>query len=127
MSLRDFLNVITHRWWVVVVTVQLALVGALAYAHHQQPMYQASATTFAHPSALADQPSDFNSDIGLLTYSTLAQTFASLAESRTLLTEAMTELDATNATRDHYTVTSSTLPETTILQVSVVGPDAVLV
>jgi capsular polysaccharide biosynthesis protein len=126
MNLQDFWRTIAQRWWVILATVALALAGALIYAHHEQRIYQASATMIAHPSLKVNKAIDVNTDIGLLTYGTLGQTFASLAESRTLLNEAGRALGATQATLNQYTAKSETLPGTAVLKVSVAGPDASL-
>jgi capsular polysaccharide biosynthesis protein len=126
MSVQDFQQVIIRRWWLILVAVLVAVGGALAYSGRQERIYRASATVFAHPSHVVSTPADFNSDVGILTYGTLAETFASLAESDRFLGEAGHDLSIQPAALTHYSVSATTLPQTTVLQVSVDGPNAQL-
>jgi len=127
MSMRDFLLVIRHRWLVILAITALAAGGALAYSHHEQRVYQATATVFAHPSRAVTSPGDYSSDLGLLSYGSLSQTFASLAQSRTMLDTSAAGLRLTPLDLSHYTVAATLLPATTVLEVSVDGPDPDLV
>src|SRR5947209_468292 len=122
MSVQDFRRVLVHRWWVIVAAVVLAAGGAFMYAEQQLPIYRASATVFAHPSSAVSKPTDVNSDVGLLTYGTLAETFASLAQSSRLLTEAGQALGIKAHDLSRYSASAQTLPQTTVLQISVSGP-----
>jgi capsular polysaccharide biosynthesis protein len=108
------------------VTVNLAVASASLYAHHQPRLYRASATVLAHPSGLVSRAVDYNSDLGMLTYGTLAETFSSLAESRTLLGEAGRDVGLTLATLRAYSATATSLPGLAVVQVAVQGPDPVL-
>jgi polysaccharide biosynthesis transport protein len=126
MNLQEFLSTITRRWWVILATVAVALSGALAYAHQQPRIYQASATVLAHPSGKVSRAVDINSDVGMLTYGTLSETFSALAESRSFLDQAGQKLGVSRATVAQYTTKSATLPGTAVLEVSVTGPDPTL-
>jgi receptor protein-tyrosine kinase len=126
MNLQEFLSTITRRWWVILATVAVALSGALAYADHQPRIYQASATVLAHPSSQVNRTVDINSDVGMLTYGTLSETFSALAESRAFLDQAGHKLGVSSATVAQYTAKSATLPGTAVLEVSVRGPDPTL-
>jgi capsular polysaccharide biosynthesis protein len=124
MSVQDFQQVIIRRWWLILVAVLVAAGGALGYSGRQERIYRASATVFAHPSHVVSTPADINSDVGILTYGSLAETFASLAQSGRFLDEAGHDVGVQPAALDHYTTSATTLPSTTVLQVSVDGPDA---
>jgi capsular polysaccharide biosynthesis protein len=126
MSMQGFQRLIVRRWWVILAVVVLATGGSWIYAMHQPPIYRASATAFAHPSSAVSKPADINADIGLLTYGTLADTFAALAQSRLLLDEAGQDLSIQSIDLSAYSASAQTLPQTTILQISVDGPDGQL-
>jgi len=121
MSWPYVLHVMRLRGWVVLATVVLAVAGSLVYARAQPRLYQASATTFAYPRGSgSSNPAD---SVGLLTYGNMADTFASLAQSRYYLHQAGARYGITPRALDPYTVKATTLPRTTVLQVSVIGPD----
>ncbi len=121
MSWPYVLYVMKHRWWLALATVALAVAGSLVYTHAQRHLYQASATTFAYP--IAQNASDTTNSVGLLTYGNLADTFASLAQSRHYLEQAGGTLGLAPRALTLYTVKAATLPQTTVLQISVIGPD----
>ncbi len=121
MSWPYVLYVMKRRWWLALATVALAVAGSLVYTHAQRRLYQASATTFAYP--IAQNASDTTNSVGLLTYGNLADTFASLAQSRHYLEQAGGTLGLAPRALTLYTVKAATLPQTTVLQISVIGPD----
>lgn len=121
MSWPYVLYVMKRRWWLALATVALAVAGSLIYTHVQRRLYQASATTFAYP--IAQNASDTTNSVGLLTYGNLADTFASLAQSRHYLEQAGGTLGLAPRALTLYTVKAATLPQTTVLQISVIGPD----
>lgn len=125
MSIQDFWRILTRRWWVIALLTVLLSGGALLYAHRQQRIYQATATVFAHPSGVTS-PGDYSSDVGLLTYGTLADTFAALAQSRTLLSQAAHSVGVNRDLSRTYSVSANTIAQTTVLEISVDGPDPAL-
>jgi capsular polysaccharide biosynthesis protein len=127
MSMRDFVHVIIRRWWVIVVVTGLTVGGALAYSKHEHRKYQATATVFAHPSKVVTNAGDYSSDLGLLSYGSLSQTFASLAQSKSMLAQAAAALGVAPDTVKDYSAVATLLPQTTVLELSVDGPDRDLV
>ena len=124
MSWPYVLHVMRLRGWIVLATVVLAVAGALVYARAEPRLYQASATTFAYPRDPSGSGSSNPADsVGLLTYGNMADTFASLAQSRYYLHQAGARYGITPQALDPYTVKATTLPQTTVLQISVIGPD----
>lgn len=123
MNLRDFFDVLIRRWWVIVITVLLAAAGAYGYAKTQHRIYQASSTVFAHPADSVLKVQDINSAIGLITYGSLPDTFAALAQSDRLRDESSRDLGVAPDVAKKYVAKVTTLPNTTVIQVSVQGPD----
>lgn len=125
MSTQDVIAVVIRRWWIIVATTALAVLAALTYTHHQERLYQASATVFAHPSAAITKPSEVTGDVGLLTYGSLAETFASLAQSHAMLAQTGNAMGLSAQALTHYSVEASTIPNTSVIQASIIGPDPV--
>jgi uncharacterized protein involved in exopolysaccharide biosynthesis len=126
MGMQDFQRLIVRRWWVILAVVVLATGSAWTYAMQQPPIYRASATVFAHPSNAVSKPADVNAAMGMLTYGTLMDTFAALAQSRLLLDEAGQGPSIQPIDLSAYSVSAQTLPQTTVLQISVDGPNGQL-
>jgi capsular polysaccharide biosynthesis protein len=126
MGMQDVQRLIVRRWWVILTVVVLATGSAWTYAMLQPPIYRASATVFAHPSSAVSKPADINADMGLLTYGTLTNTFAALAQSRLLLDEAGQDLSIQPTDLSAYSASAQVLPQTMVLQISVDGPNGQL-
>ena len=122
MGMQDVGRLLLRRWWVILAVVVLATGSGWLYAQQQPPIYRASATVFAHPSSAVTKPADINADLGMLTYGTLANTFAALAQSRLLLDEAGQDLSIPPIELSAYSASAQPLPQTMVLQISVDGP-----
>jgi len=123
MNLKNALQIVARRWWIILLVTAVAVGGAAGYSLSQTARYQATATVLVHPSSDANSPSVFSDELNLLSYGSLTQTFASLAQSPSMIRGAATHIglqaDAANA----YTATGALIPQTTVLEVSVSGPD----
>src|SRR5437588_2002491 len=113
MSLRDFVWVLVRRWWLIFLVTGLALGGAYAFSRHEHPVYQATATVFAHPSAVVVSPSDYSNDLSLLSYGAMSETFASLAQSKSMLHRVGVELRLAPGIVDSYSAVAAFLPQST--------------
>lgn len=124
MSGQTFWATLKRRWWVILLTVAIAVGGALAYAHRQSRVYEARATLVAHPSVLGGK-TDLSGANQMLAYSTSFEgTFASIAESTQYLRIAGQRIGLVPSRADRYTAVGDVLPGTLTLQISVDGPDA---
>jgi capsular polysaccharide biosynthesis protein len=117
------LDVLRRRSWLVALVTVLAIASAAAYSRGTPPRYQATATVLAHPSAAVTKASDYSTDLSLLSYGSLEQTFVSLARSSKLLDQAASGMGFTAAERKQYSAVANLLPASTVLEISVTGPD----
>jgi capsular polysaccharide biosynthesis protein len=123
MSIQDFIRILARGWWIIILITGLFLAGAYEYSHKEHRIYRATATVFAHPSKVVVSAGDYSNDLGLLSYGSLSQTFASLAQSRSMLAKAAAALRIAPDAASQYSATASLLPQTTAMELSVDGPD----
>jgi capsular polysaccharide biosynthesis protein len=123
MSAPSVLEVLARRWWLILIVTAVAVASAWAYARTVDRRYQATATVIAHPSAVVTKASDYSNDLSLLSYGSIEQTFASLARSSTMLARAGSELGVSAQSIRTYNVIANVFPASTVLEISVQGPD----
>jgi capsular polysaccharide biosynthesis protein len=116
-------DVLARRSWVIALVTVLAAAAAWGYAQRQAPRYQGTATVLAHPTAAVTKVTDLSTDLSLLSYGSLEQTFVALARSDRLLDQAPAGMGFDRAERDRYRAVANVLPGSTVLEISVTGPD----
>jgi capsular polysaccharide biosynthesis protein len=121
-SAPTVVEVLRSRWWVVGLVTAIAIVSAWAYSQTVPARYQATATVLAHPSVKVTTADGYSTDLGLLSYGSLEQSFVGLARSSKLRDETATGMGLREARRD-YSAVANVLPTSTVLEISVAGPD----
>ena len=117
-------DVLARRSWVIALVTLLAAAAAWAYSRQQAPRYQGTTTVLAHPTASVTKVTDLSTDLSLLSYGALEQTFVALARSDRLLDQAAVGTGLSSAERDRYHAVANVLPASTVLEISVTGPTA---
>lgn len=116
-------EVLTRRWWIVALVTAMAMLSAWTYSQTVPPRYQATATVLAHPAASVTRASDYTTDLSLLSYGSLEQTFVGLARSSKLRAEAAAAMGLRQTSAHEYSAVANVLPTSTVLEISVAGPD----
>jgi capsular polysaccharide biosynthesis protein len=122
-SAPTVVEVLRGRWWVVALVTAIAILSAWAYSQTVPARYQATATVLAHPAANVTSASDYSTDLSLLSYGSLEQTFVGLASSSKLRNEAAAGIGLRQARSHDYSAVASVLPASSVLEISVAGPD----
>lgn len=116
-------DALTRRWWIALALAVIASLAAWAYSSTVPPRYQATATVLAHPAISVTKASNYSTDLSLLSYGSLEETFVALARSSKLIDEATAGLGLGRAEGDRYHAVANVLPSSTVLEISVAGPD----
>jgi transposase len=116
-------DVLRRRAWAIVLVTVVAAAAAWAYSARQGPRYQGTTTVLAHPTASVTKVTDLSTDLSLLSYGALEQTFVALAQSDRLLDQASGGMRFSAAERHRYRAVANVLPGSTVLEISVTGPD----
>jgi capsular polysaccharide biosynthesis protein len=124
MSAPSVFEVLARRWWLILIVTLVAIGCGWGYARTVASRYQATATVLAHPSAVVTSASDYSNDLSLLSYGSVEQTFASLARSSTMLRKAGAEVGIPATSIKQYNAVANVFPQSTVLELSVQGPDS---
>jgi capsular polysaccharide biosynthesis protein len=116
-------DVLWRRWWLIALATIAAAAAAFAYSRQAAPRYQGTATVLVHPAASVTKVTDLSTDLSLLSYGALEQTFVALARSDRLRDQAATGMGFSRDERDRYHAVANVFPASTVLEISVTGPD----
>ena len=130
MEIKLYLNMIQRSWWLVALTALSAVFVALISAYMTTPIYTSSARYIISPN-----PNLFGGDIDYnLIYSmdtldkrTIITTYAEVLNSPKLYSETLKELNLRESDLKEYSHAAVVLPETNIIDFTVLGPDPDLV
>jgi succinoglycan biosynthesis transport protein ExoP len=123
MNLANAFRILASRWRIMLFCTIIAVAAAAGYSVMQTARYQATATVLVHPSSDANSPSIFSDELNLLSYGSLTQTFASLARSADMIKGAAARVGVRPDQAARYSATAALIPQTTVLEISVDGPD----
>ncbi len=111
-TLRDYLHVVRRRKWIIVTSVVLVPLAAIAFSLHQQKLYQASAQVLLSSQNLANQLTGTQSTGINLQPDRIAQTQADVARVPTVASRALAAVGVTDLTAQQFlensTVTTAT-------------------
>ena len=124
-ELLHYLRMIKRSWWIVALTALTALNIALLASYLSTPMYQATARLIVSPgpSLLAGEDKDLVSSLEALDKRSIVATYVEVINSRRVLRESRDELGLSAEEMADYEVSAVVLPDASVLQLSVVGPN----
>jgi len=124
MELRHYLRMLRQGWWIVALTALSALNIALVASYLATPLYRARARFLVSPNtALAVDSRDLVDSLQALDRRTIVSTYAEVLSSNRIFQDAGEELQLPPSILFQYGVTTVVLPEASILEMSVEGPD----
>ncbi len=128
MELKLYLRMIKQSWWIILLTILIAVNVALISAYITQPIYQANARFSVSPSAnLVGSDQDVLNSLEALDKRSIIQTYAEFLNSQSIYEETVKNMGLNPADLTKYTRTTVVLPDANILDLTFEGPDATLV
>jgi capsular polysaccharide biosynthesis protein len=124
MSVPYLLRLLARRWWVIVLVTAVATGATLAYSYRETPRYEASVSVYAHPASAVSAPAERLNELNLLSYGSVLQTVANIAESPLMMRQIAWELPLGSHGADSYAVIARLQPQTTEIYLSVDGPNS---
>lgn len=122
-QLQRYVSYVRRGWWLVMLTAVAALGISITLSTLTQPQYRTIARFLVTPHpAVADQRDVIISLQALEKRSTLA-TYAEILHSQSLRRAAYDQLDVDPTALAAYQVTAVVLPEASVLELTVTGPD----
>ncbi|GAB4501962.1 MAG: hypothetical protein Fur0035_15070 [Anaerolineales bacterium] len=127
MEIRLYMEMLRRSWWVIVLTVLVALIASLSSSYLTTPLYQSSARFIVSPNPDLITGKDVVNSLAALDKRSILSTYAEFLSSRRIFLETLQGLQLTTEAMSDYTVTTVVLPEAAILEMTVTGPDPVMV
>lgn len=126
MELKRSLLILWNWWWLVLVAAITVIVSTIVFTYTRIPQYETTVRLVVSPSALTlTSLSELRATTTALDKPIVANTYAEIGQSPTIINAAWAQLGL-NRQKD-YAVSSSVLPETSIIVLTVSGPDPALV
>jgi len=126
MELKRYLITLWNWWWLVLVAWITVVISTIVFTYTQIPEYETVVRLVVSPSALTlTDLSELRATTTALDKPIVANTYAEIGQSPTIIQTAWDQLEL--PPQKAYVVKSSVLPETSIVVITVTGPDPVLV
>ncbi len=128
METRLYFQILRRGWWIVVATALLALVVSLAVSYLTVPQYRATASFILIPSsaALSSGPDVVRSYDTIGSVSVIS-TYVQIMNSARIYNDTLATLGLQPQDLKDYTYQAVVLPSTSILELSVTGPNPNLI
>ncbi len=125
MELRIYLRMLRAGWWIIALTALAAVNIALAVSYIAPPKYQTTARLLVIPNtALMQENYDKVDSLRALDTPTIASTYSEFLQSDRTFNEAVVALGADPENiRKNYQMTAVVLPDSSVIQMTVAGPD----
>lgn len=125
MELKNYLNVLFKKWWILLPTFLITLTASLVMVYTQTPLYTATTTYVVVPSSAFGDLKSFANGLDMLgRRDEIATTFTEIAMSRGIKQQAMGSISLESG-RD-YAVSGKLRAGTSIIELTVSGPDPVI-
>lgn len=128
MEIKLYFRMLQRGWWIILLTAMVGLTASLGLSYVAVPQYEASALYILSPSASITSKNDVVDSLDTLDRPSIAATYAEILNSNRVFISACNLLgqDPVLIAKD-YTVRTVVLPESSVLSLSVKGPNPQLV
>jgi diguanylate cyclase (GGDEF)-like protein len=126
MELKAYLNILFKKWWIIIPTFLVTLTSGIVFTYTRVPNYSATTTYVVVPGSAIGDTRSFASGLDMLAGRTeIATTFAEIAISDRIKSVALDSLSLESG-RD-YAISGKLRAGTNIIEISVEGPNPVIV
>jgi capsular polysaccharide biosynthesis protein len=125
MEIRLYLQMLLRSWWVIVLVALVAVTASLGASFMAVPQYEATARFILNPGAAVTSSADIVRSLDTLDRPSVAATYVEVMNSQKIFKDATVGLNlnpADPALAD-YIVSAVVLPSSSVLQLSVTGPN----
>lgn len=123
METRLYFQMLQRGWWVVVLTALMAVALSLGLSYLATPQYQATATFIITPGATLTVGRDVVNSLDTLDRRSIVATYAEVMNSQRIYGEALLSLKLEASTLEDYEMLAVVLPESSVVELDVTGPD----
>lgn len=125
MEIRLYFQMLRRGWWLIALTALVALVSALVASYLATPQYTAQAQFILSPSAVqtTGRPDVLLQGLNTIDNQTVTTTYAEVMQSNRIYSDAVAFLGMKPEELKGYTYSATVVPNSSVLQLSVTGPD----
>lgn len=127
MELRLYIQMLQRGWWIVLLTALSALAIALVTTFLATPIYQASARFIVSPNASLSRGVDVVNSLEALDKRSIVTTYAEVLNSDNIYRQTLATYGLSPDQMNDYSYTTVVLPDTSVLELSVEGPNPAVV
>ena len=128
MEIKLYLRMLQRGWWIIAVTIFMAVNVALIFDYLSTPIYSSSArfTVSPSPTIFTSGQETLNS-MDVLDKRSITQTFAEFLNSPQVYKETLLSMNLVPTDMLNYKHSTVVIPTSNVLEVTIEGPDAKLV
>lgn len=127
MEIRLYIQILRRGIWLILITGLASLGFSLVQSYFAVPQYQATARFIIIPNASAGSGTDAVRIFDTLDRVSVASTYAEIMNSNKIFEDALSFMQLPSDGLGDYTYVAVVLPDTTILELNVTGPDPAVV
>ncbi len=124
MEVKLYFRMLQRGWWIILLAAMVGLSASLGLSYLATPQYEASALFILSPSASITSKNDVVDSLDTLDRPSIAATYAEIINSKRIFRSACERIgqDPTSIA-ENYTIQTVVLPESSVLSLSVSGPN----
>ncbi|MCF6278030.1 MAG: diguanylate cyclase [Anaerolineales bacterium] len=125
MEINLYWRTLRRGWWIILLTMLVALNASLLFSYLTPPVYEATARFVLSPNAgVYDSSWDVVSSLDTLDRRSIINTYKELLSSSSIYEKSLTVQNMGEAASlDDYSITATVIPDTNILKLTVDGPE----
>jgi diguanylate cyclase (GGDEF)-like protein len=124
MELKHYLMIIWRRWWLVLIALVTAIIGSIVFTYMRPLQYQATVRLIVSPAkGTVVDLNEVRASLAALDKPVIANTYAEIAQSPSIIQAAWDKLGIPPAKQPSFTISALVLQKTSILAITVTGPD----
>ena len=127
MEIKLYLRMLQKGWWIILLAVLVALASSLTVSYLTVPRYSATARFIITPSPSLKTSVEVINSLNTLDRASVVATYVEVMNSDKILADSLTFLNVGAASLKDYTVNAVALPSSSVLELTVTGPDPKLV
>lgn len=128
MEIKLYFSMLKRGWWIIALTILVAINVALIFSYLTKPIYRTVARFSVSPSPVMISPGQETlNSLEALDSRSIVQTYAEFLNSQQIYSEALRFMDLNPANMNEYTHTTVVIPSANILELTVEGPDPEIV
>jgi diguanylate cyclase (GGDEF)-like protein len=123
MEIRLYIQMLRKGWWLIALSMLIAIAMSFGISYMATPMYKAKASFIITPGANLGTGRDAVSGLNTLDNRSVVATYAEIMNSDRIYQDALNELNIDTGAVKNYMISAVVLPDSSVLELTVSGPN----